>query len=354
MFAKLSFLKYFLIILLLSLGLILIGQIIFDKTFNFPKKITYGVTFSPEYARFLKLDWQKTYIDILDQLKVRHLRLPSNWEEIELSEGQFDFSTTDFMLDEASKRGAKVILVVGNKQPRWPECHTPLWAKALTLEKRQEKILNFIKIVVERYKDSSEVVAWQVENEPFLSFFGEDCDKPEIDFLKREVALVKSISNKPIIVTDSGELGSWIIPMQVSVIFGTTLYKQVYDPRFGYLEYPILPYLYNIKSQIVQKIFARLPAGQAKNEQSSRASRTNQKTIIVELQTEPWIGTQDVAKDAEKQAQLFTLSKFQNYISFGQKTGFDTIYFWGVEWWYFMEKHGHPEYLEYAKTIFQQ
>ena len=177
MFAK--FLKYFftiLVIVLLFIVVIFIGQNLFNKTYPFPKKITFGITFSPEYARFLKLDWQKTYIDILDQLKVRHLRLPSNWEEIELSEGQFDFSTTDFMLDEASKRGAKVILVVGNKQPRWPECHTPLWAKALTLEKRQEKILNFIKIVVERYKDSSEVVAWEVENEPFLSFFGEDCD----------------------------------------------------------------------------------------------------------------------------------------------------------------------------------
>ena len=336
MFAKFGILKNLLLIILLIIVFILVGQIIFDKTFPFSKNLTIGVTFSPAYAKFLKLDWQKTYLDMLDQLKVRRLRLPSIWGEIEGIEGQYDFSTTDFMLQEASIRGAKVIQVVGNKQPRWPECHTPTWAKTLSLEQRQEKILNFIKIVIERYRDRSEIVAWQVENEPFLSFFGQDCDEPDSDFLKREVALVKSLSDKPVIVTDSGELGLWIIPMQLSDIFGTTIYKQVYDDRIGHLDYPIPAYFYNLKSQIIKNFFAK----------------DNQKTIIVELQAEPWLGTAEVAADIGKQVQLFPVSKFQNYVEFGQKTGFDTIYLWGIEWWYWMKEHGYPQYLEYAKTLF--
>src|SRR3989344_9696516 len=78
-----------------------------------PAEVNFGVTFSPRYAEYLNLDWQKTYLKILDQLKVKNLRLPSYWDSLEPEEGQYDFSQTDFMLSGAKKAGARVILVVG-------------------------------------------------------------------------------------------------------------------------------------------------------------------------------------------------------------------------------------------------
>lgn len=316
--------------------IIVLGSAVFEATYAFPSQIKYGVTFSPRYASFLKLDWEKIYIRMLDGLGVRNLRVPGYWDVVEKDQGKYDFSEVDFMLDEARQRGAKVILVLGEKQPRWPECQIPVWAKNLKLDDRRQKSLEFIRKVTERYKNNPAIWAWQVENEPFLPFFGENCDPGDEKFLRAEIDLVKSLSNKTIIVSDSGELGTWFVPMQTSDVFGTTLYRTVYNPVMGYFSYPILPYLYNIKSQIV-KIFAP----------------HNQKTIIVELQAEPWLAGGDSAQNLNDQLKQFSLERMKSYLDYARKTGFDEMYLWGVEWWYFMAAHGYPEYLDYAETLFK-
>lgn len=328
---KLAILTFVFVILILS------GSVIFEKFYKFPSQITYGVTFAPRYARYLKLDWQKTYINMLEEIQVKNLRIPSYWDVLEPIEGKFDFSETDFMLAEAQKRQANVILVLGMRQPRWPECQVPGWAKNLSTGERREKILTFISKVVERYKDNQAIKVWQVENEPFLPFFGEGCDKADSQFLKKEVNLVRSQSNKKIMVTDSGELGTWIIPMQVSDIFGTTLYRDVYNSWFGYFTYPVLPYFYNMHSLLVRKIYAP----------------NNQKTVIAELQAEPWLSNGNLSDNFREQERLFPLKKLQSYVDYAQKTGFNEIYLWGVEWWYAMAQDGYPEYLNYAKNLFR-
>lgn len=317
------------LILLVFLLSIFLGEIIFQSFYPFPQKIKYGVTFSPKFAQSLGMDWQDSYIKILDDMKVKNLRIPTYWDEIEKIQRDYDFQKIDFMLDEARKRNVKVILVLGVRQPRWPECHLPDWAKKLSVEDRQNKTLEFIGRVVERYKTNTAMLAWQVENEPLLSSFGEGCDRPDKNFLKAEVELVKKLNGKPIMVTDSGELGSWITPMKLSDIFGTTLYRKVYDQTFGYVTYPYLPYLYNLKATAVRGLFAP----------------QNKKTIISELQAEPWL-----VKNGQV---IFSIEDFKKNINFAKQTGFDTAYLWGVEWWYFMEKMGHPQYLEYAKTLFK-
>lgn len=323
--------------ILALLMILLLGNVIFEKIYPLPSQVIYGVTFSPKYARYLNLDWQKTYIQILDELEVRYLRIPGYWEILEPKSGKYNFSETDFMLYEADKRNARVILVLGMKQPRWPECQVPIWAKDLSVSERRQKILSFIQKVVDRYKDNQAIWAWQVENEPFLPFFGEGCDRADVNFLRTEVNLVRSLSDKKIIVTDSGELGTWLVPMQLSDIFGSTLYRDVYNPLLGYLSYPVLPYFYNIHSQLVRKLFAPL----------------NKETMIIELQAEPWLSNGDLSRNYSEQARLFPLLKMQSYINYAKKTGFAKMYLWGVEWWYFMAENGYPQYLDYAKTLFK-
>lgn len=318
------------------LVVIILLNSIFDNIYVHPAQVKFGVTFSPTYAQYLNLDWQKTYTKVLDDLKVRNLRIPSYWDIVQTQPQQYNFSEIDYLLNEAQKRGAKVILVLGARQPRWPECHIPTWAKSLQVSQRQQKTLEYIQKVVERYKNNSVIWAFQVENEPLLGVFGEGCDRPDSNFLKQEAVLVKSLSRKTIIMTDSGELGFWVSSMQLSDIFGTTLYRQVYDKSLGYITYPLPAYLYNIKSKIVRNIFAR----------------NNQKTIIAELQSEPWM-TAGKLLGPDQQAKLFTPQNFQDYINYAKKTGFDEVYLWGAEWWYFMAEHGQPQYLEYAKTLFR-
>lgn len=322
----------------LVIMIILLGEEVFERVYKYPEKIEYGVSFSPSFAQYLNLDWQKTYIEILDDLEVKNIRIPGYWSIIEKEQNKDDFSKLDFMVSEAEKRGVEAILVLGVRQPRWPECHIPAWAKSLSVGERQEKILQFINKVVQRYKLSQAVKFWQVENEPLLSSFGKGCDAPDKKFLISEVDLVKSMDTRPIIVTDSGELGFWVTAMRLSDIFGTTLYRTVYNPIFGYSRYPILPYLYNIKSSLVKKL----------------TSSASKRTIIIELQSEPWfINGELLSMSISEQLKLFPVHKLKDNVDFAQKTGFDEMYLWGVEWWYFMAQNGHPEYLQYAKTLFR-
>lgn len=335
-----SFLKRLSLVLLIILiflpALIFLADVIFKAANPYYPKINYGVSFSPKFARTLGLNWQETYIKILDDMKVRNLRIPTYWDRIEKSQMSYDFSETDFILDEAKIRNAKVILTLGARQPRWPECHIPDWAKKLSLEKRQAKTLEFIGRVLERYKHHTAILAWQVENEPLLAFFGEGCDPPDQAFLRSEVELVRKLNGKPIMMTDSGELGFWITPMRFSDIFGTTLYRKVYDQTFGYITYPIPAYFYNLKSTIIRVLFAK----------------NNQETVISELQAEPWLREGVLSQTASEQADFFPVNELKDYINYAKQTGFDEQYLWGVEWWYFMTQNGHPQYLEYAKTLF--
>ena len=70
-------------------------------------------------------------MDIMDKWNFHYVRLSAQWDQIEKKKGEYDFNDLDWFMGEADKRGAKVALAVGQKVPRWPECHAPEWAKNL-------------------------------------------------------------------------------------------------------------------------------------------------------------------------------------------------------------------------------
>ena len=130
-------------IILIAIFLLIV--IIFVYQLNFmPKKVIYGVSFSPLQAERLDLDWEEVYLSILDDLKVKYLRLSAYWNTIEIREGVFNWQDLDWQIKKAAERGVKVILVIGRRVPRWPECHDPLWLaqfskKEQALETKTEK-----------------------------------------------------------------------------------------------------------------------------------------------------------------------------------------------------------------------
>src|SRR6266404_916230 len=87
----------------------------------------WGINFSPNQARYLGLDPTQTFSAILKDLKPKKIRLVAYWETFEPRQGEFNFSETDALLKAASDNGTKITLVLGKKQPRWPECHVPDW-----------------------------------------------------------------------------------------------------------------------------------------------------------------------------------------------------------------------------------
>ena len=282
--------------------------------------INYGVTFSQLFAQQMDLDWQQAYLDILDELGVDHLRLVAYWPLIEKEEGVYDFEALDFQIEEAEKRDVQIILTMGYRVPRWPECHSPEWAKDFSKEKGQEEIRELLREITQRYKDSSAIWAWQVENEPFLDDFG-ICPDLDKDFLDEEIALVKSIdSNRPVILTTSGELSIWAWPAKRTKILGTTLYQTVYSDAFGYIHYPITPAFYHKRASFVKKFF------------------DVDKVMVIELGTEPWGPKQIYETSPDLHFQSMNVNEFKRTVEYAQKTGLSDIYFWGVEWWYWLDK----------------
>ncbi|OGF25701.1 hypothetical protein A2303_06900 [Candidatus Falkowbacteria bacterium RIFOXYB2_FULL_47_14] len=279
-------------------------------------ELEYGVTFSKKQALTLNLDWRKLYSDVLGDLGVRRLRLPAYWDEIENFDGQYDWTDLDWQIDEAEKAGAEVILAVGGRLPRWPECHFPVWAKALPKAEREARILSYLEKTILRYLDRDIIVAWQVENEPFLSHFG-DCPKLDESFLDKELALVKKYDDRPIVVSDSGELSIWIPAARRADIFGTTMYRDTYSEHLKrYIHYPITPGFFRLKKNLAG-LFAH-----------------PEKWIVIELQAEPWTPVPYHLATQEERDRTMNLQKFREILEFSRQSGFREFYLWGVEWWY--------------------
>ena len=115
-----------------------------------PSRVAYGVTFSAMHAEELGLDWRATYRAVLDDLKVRDIRIPAYWPRVEPKRDAYDWSELDYQLQEARARDARVVLAVGRRLPRWPECHIPGWAQKLSWEEQKAELREYLPAVVTR------------------------------------------------------------------------------------------------------------------------------------------------------------------------------------------------------------
>lgn len=298
------------------------------------ENIVFGVTFSQKFTEEMGLDWRTAYLDILDGLNVKKLRLVAYWDKVEPSQGEYSFDDLDWQITQAEERGIDIILAIGRRAPRWPECHSPEWVDSLSISEQQERLLLTLTEIIERYRDSKAIKAWQVENEPFLIGFGE-CPKLDKEFLDKEIALVRKLntSGKKIIMTASGELSSWIQPAVKGDVFGTTLYRIVWSDLLGQFEYPIPPIFYNRRAKIV------------------RFFTETERVIVIELQAEPWSEKSIQETSAKEQAKSMDLDKFKDVIEYARQTGLDEFYFWGVEWWYQKKEQGNDAIWSEARKL---
>jgi hypothetical protein len=327
------------IILGLLIALILFGYLFFIANYYPVKRDLkhrpdfFGVTFSKKFCDLLGIDWRETYQAMLDELKVKYIRIPVYWDEIEKNEGTFDFTDNDYLLDIGEQQGAKFVVVVGRRSPRWPECHAPEWINEKSSADVQAATLEMIKTVVERYKNRGSIEYWQIENEAFLGTFGV-CPPLDQEFLKKEFALVRSLDNRQIIITGSGELGFWKKEAKIGDIFGSTLYRVVYDRRLGYLKYPLPTAYYRLKGWLV--------------------GLTPERLMIMELQAEPW-APKGVITDLTRAEidKTMSIEQFKKNLQYTINLNFSRNYIWGVEWWYWEKKYGNPEYWQIAETLFK-
>lgn len=327
--------KILLIILILLAGIFLLGVYLVRQPEGVTHQISWGVAFSKPFAQDLGLDWRKTYLALLDDLGTKKLRLPLYWQDIEPRPSQYLFNDYDWLIEEAQKRKVQLILVIGRRLPRWPECHLPDWALYLNEKSQQTRILDLLREIVERYKDKSNILAWQIENEPFLKF-GE-CPPLDVRFLESEIALVRLLDPlRPIIVTDSGELSLWLPAVRRADIFGTTMYRVVWNKLTGQFKYPLPPKFFWLKANLVHLFYP------------------GKKIIVSELQGEPWGPKLICETNLEEHFKSMNFEQFCDNIEYAKQVGFPEVYLWGAEWWYWLkEKHNIPEFWDYVQELFR-
>ena len=301
-----------------------------------PEQITYGASFNTFYATDLGLDWKEVYDATLDDLEVRHLRLAAHWPMVEPVDRVYNFAELDYQIERAEAVGAEVILAVGRRLPRWPECHIPRWARTLSWEEKQAAILRYTEKVVERYKDSSAITYWQLENEPYLEVFAyEHCGDFDKAFFKSQVAHLKTLDDtRPILVTDSGNLGTWAGPYRHGDAFGTSVYVYFWNQELGQFQTLLPAWFYRVKSNALSWL------------------STEKEVMLIELSVEPWLVEPIPEVPIETQLTRMNMEKFQTILTYAEETHLEKQYLWGIEWWYWMKERGYSEFWELGKTLY--
>lgn len=292
--------------------------------YPFFSEVKWGVTFSARYAKFMGLDDRDVYKRMFKDFNISSVRIPVYWDEIEVKPGIYNFKELDWQMDYAHKQGSDVILAVGYKVPRWPECYKPEWILD-SPDSIQPSLLQFLRVMVDRYKDHPALFVWQVENEPLFQF-GNCVGRSKKD-ISEEITFVRELDpSHKILVTDSGELGSWFGSSRLgSDYFGFTTYRIVHNPYFGYFHWWFLsPEFYRKKSILLGKNIERV--------------------FAMEVQAEPWLSDEAGSFDN------FSKEDIRSLINFIDDIGFERAYLWGVEWWYHYEKvTGDSEFIPFIQ-----
>lgn len=320
----------YILLFIIFVGLVYAGLWFMSRK-SYP--VEYGISFNQNHAASLGLDWKDVYLDMLNELKPKYIRIAAMWSQVEKVKHTQDFSDVDFMMEEAVKHNTKVVLVVGQKAPRWPECHVPDWWNTEDKSLLKQDLLTYVESVVEKYKNNPALELWQVENEPFIKFRFGDCKNFNESFVTDEVALVRKLDpNHKIIITDSGELSTWQKAIKVGDYFGTTLYRVVRRPSGTIWTYDFLPPAsYRYKAQIW--------------------SQDMNTMFVSELQAEPWFTSSDPNDTPiEIQEQTMNPTRMKKNFDYVEHIGVPRAYLWGVEWWYWIkEARGDARYWDIVK-----
>jgi len=257
------------------------------------------------------------------------------WDEIQVVEGRVDYQDLDWQIDMARKNKAEVILSVGKRVPRWPECHIPSWALQLEKEKQDEALLKFVRETVVRYKDEEVVKVWQIENEPFLGSYAKQyCGKLDKNILDKEIALVKEVDfHTPVLITDSGELSFWNAAYSRGDQFGSTFYVYVANNFFEDIRSVMSHNTYRYKLALMKLFHGEKPS------------------YLIEISIEPWLTKPIINTSFSEQLDKMNVRRAKTILKIASQTGFPEQYLWGAEWWYYLKQNGYPELWDYLKEV---
>lgn len=308
-------------------------------------KHKWGATLSSKECRAWDVDIYKLLSLAVDELNIRQFRIMGYWDEIEAARGQYNFKNLDKLLNLANKKGAKVSLCLGLRQPRWPEVHEPDWANKLRIAgptpnpspEREgssgydiwmTKLNQFIAEVVKRYKNHPAIDSWQLENEALNRNFGINGDFNR-KRLRDELSLVKALDKKhPVIMSTSN---SFALPIRRPRpdYFGFSWYTvQFKNGRYSQSFFGPLHYV--LRGWTIRLL-------------------TGRPVFIHELQCEPWGAKANTEMDLEEMNASMDTSRLKFNLNSAKKSKLRPYFLWGLEWWYAMKIRGEEQWWETVK-----
>lgn len=282
----------------------------------------FGVSFSAKQCRNFDISVHDCLFWLCKEAGFRRFRLMSYWNEIEKKQGAYDFSELDMQIETISAFDGVITLGLGVKQPRWPEYHWPKWVKGLSDQEKTDALLAFLAVVVDRYKNNTMIISWQLENEALLSNFGESIHIDRGRLLAEYNLIKKRNPTRPIIMSTSN---GWGIPMRQPIpdIVGFSYYPIMYK-NGRYNRTVQKPWLHKVRKSLIRTFLGK-------------------EVFIHELQLEPWGPTAIWKMPIEDQNKSMDTAQIKKNITAAQKISAYPIDLWGAEWWYWrLQKHNDP------------
>ncbi len=283
-----------------------------------------GTSFSLHRAQELEIPKQETLESALQELGFRRFRLMSYWNIHEAEQGRYDFSELDWQFELIGTYGGSISLCIGKRQPRWPECHLPNWAKTLPKSDWRSALYSYIEATVNRYKNHPALESYQLENEALLKSFGycvdQDFDRTR---LTEELGLVRKLDpDHRVIMTLSDSYGLPIRKPKADQ-YAMSLYRNT--ARGGKnVQSRRPPQFYQLRAALI-KLFS------------------GSKPFIHELQAEPWLDQEIAHIPVNKQLELMNPQILKSNLRYGIKTGMSPIDLWGLEWWFWLRTKKAPQ-----------
>jgi hypothetical protein len=332
-----------------------------------------GISFRSPQVDSLGLDGRAA-LERLLAYPFQLIRLGAYWRRIEPAPGRFEPDELDRQIDAAENAGKQIIVCVGAlKTFGYPEFFVPphrlpqpLREGSLVRPATHPALLEagteFIARIVERYRDRSAIIAWQVEHEAVDPLGLEHSWRLATSFVEAEIAAVRQAdAGRPILLNgflptsllggvqqwwrtrDQGD--SLAAAVRLADIVGLDVY-----PMLGLLSVgPITVYLDGSQGLWPRQVRARLVA---------QALAAGRRVMVSEGQAEPWeTVTTPPDPRAGAMASCTPERLIENYNQCMRWSGLgsDGLFgylFWGAEYWLLRAERGDDTYLRaFARVL---
>jgi len=331
-----------------------------------------GISYrSPQIDAF-GLDPRSTFSALLDY-PFEVVRLGAYWNRIEPAPGVFEPRELDWQVEAAERAGKQIIVCVGAlKTFGYPEFFAPRHVVPSLPENTRigaseygvllSAACEFIERIVDRYKHSSRIVAWQVEHEAVDPLGMEHSWRLDAGFVEREVQAAREADpSRPILMNgylpvslpvrlsqwwqtrDQGD--SLAVAQRLADVVGVDFY-----PRHALLSLgPSSLYLDSSRSPWRLRRLDQLFAW---------ARRNGKRVIISEGQAEPWeavtVPPNPAAHTPYSCPPEMLIDNYNQCVRHARRAQFslDAYLFWGAEYWMVRQRAGDTSYLQaFARVV---